>query len=201
MLYNGDDGYRASTMFTRFLSASMPVLLAGTLGLPLAHADIFTWVDAYGTINVSNLPPPDGVAVTKVTHEVPSTPAREDAARAVAQQSEVRALEARVGQLEGELEMATRQAPPPPMAYAPAPAPPVIQYFDFAPPAMQYATDYAPTGGCDPTWLSCGLWWAPGYYPVVVLGRSDFRRPHRQHGGEHFATHQPSPMSNRLRRG
>ena len=191
-------------MLTRLLRASLPAVLAGTLGLQLAHADIFTWVDASGTINVSNLPPPDGVDVTKVTHETPvPVPAREEAARAAAHQAEVRALEERVGQLESELEMVTRQ-PPPPVVYRPMPAPPVVQYVpDLAPPVMQYATDSASSGGCDPTWWGCGLWWAPGVYPAIVVapGRTNFRNFHRMRGGDHFATQQPMPAPYRLHRG
>src|SRR5579864_2424744 len=134
-------------MLTRLLRASLPAVLAGTLGVPLAHADIFTWVDASGTINVSNLPPPDGVEVTKITHEDPPSPARVEAARAAAHQAEVQALEERVGQLESELVMAARQ-PPTMVIYPPMPAPPVIQYVtEYAPPAPQYDAGYAPTGG------------------------------------------------------
>jgi hypothetical protein len=37
----------------------------------VASADISTWVDASGTVNVSNLPPPKNARVTKVEHESP----------------------------------------------------------------------------------------------------------------------------------
>jgi hypothetical protein len=37
----------------------------------VAPTDIYTWVDARGTVNVSNLPPPENVRVTKVTHGSP----------------------------------------------------------------------------------------------------------------------------------
>ena len=32
---------------------------------------IYTWTDASGRINVSNLPPPDGARVSHVVHETP----------------------------------------------------------------------------------------------------------------------------------
>ena len=49
-------------MLTRFLNAGLPAVLAWTLALQPAHADIYTWVDASGTINMSNLQPPSGSA-------------------------------------------------------------------------------------------------------------------------------------------
>jgi len=60
-----------------------------------AQADIYTWTDKNGVVNVSNLPPPEGVRPTRVTHEAPKDPAREAAAREAAHLAELRALVAR----------------------------------------------------------------------------------------------------------
>jgi hypothetical protein len=198
-------------MVTRLLRAALPAILAGTFGLQLAHADIYTWVDASGATNVSNLAPPEGARVTKILHaSAPVTVAREDAAREAARQAETQALAERVRQLEDEIDMARRQVPPP-VEYRPLPAPPVIQYVvDPAPPLMQYVNVAPPANtGCDPTWMGCGLWWVPGIYPasVFVLRAPNFRpvhpvRPVR--GGHNFAVHQPMPTfgpSQGLKRG
>src|SRR5439155_26380625 len=61
--------------------AIFPLFLALTLGDQLAYADIYTWVDASGATNVSNLSPPEGVRVTRVTHENPQKPVRLETAR------------------------------------------------------------------------------------------------------------------------
>jgi len=77
-------------MLSRLLRASLPAILAGTFGPQLAHADIYTWVDASGAINVSNLAPPDGVRVTNILRaSAPATATRDDAARNAARQAEV----------------------------------------------------------------------------------------------------------------
>jgi HAMP domain-containing protein len=196
-------------MLTRFLRASLPAILAGTFGLQLAHADIYTWVDASGTINVSNLTPPEGVRVTNTLRaSAPATPTRDDAARNAARQAEVQALAERVRRLEDEVELATRQAPPP-VDYRAIPAPPVVQYV-VTPPPVQYAfnvvnmTPPAPAyNGCDPTWINCGPWWFPGIYPasVVVVRGPNFRRFPPVHGGHQFAVQQPVRPPGAFRRG
>jgi hypothetical protein len=193
-----------STMPTRVLQAWLLVVLAGTAAVQLAHADIYTWVDGSGTINVSNLPPPEGVSVTKVTHESPSAP-RDEVARAAAHQAEVQALEDRVGQLENEVQFARLQAAPP-ADYRAIPAPPVIQYIvEPAPPVMQYAPNPAPPqyAGCDPTWTDCGSWWVPGFYAasVVFLRPANFRHFRPGSGGHHFMAQQPGRAAQVLRRG
>jgi Domain of unknown function (DUF4124) len=193
-------------MLTRLLRASLPAVLAGTFGLQLAHADIYTWVDASGTINVSNLAPPEGVRVASVMHaSAPATATRDDAARDAARQAQVQALAERVRQLEDEVELARR--PVSPLAeYRAIPAPPVMQFvINPAPPPVQYATDVVPPAntGCDPTWMDCGLWWVPGIYPtrVVVLRAPNFRRFHPGHGGHHPAIQQPVRAPGGIRRG
>jgi hypothetical protein len=173
------------------LRAALPATLALAFALP-AHADIYTWVDASGTTNVSNLAPPDGVTLTRVQHSLPpEILAREDAAREAARQAETRALAERVKQLEAD---AARTPPP---DYRPPAAPPVIQYIVEAPsPPMQQSVEITPPSygaygyggygyagyGCDPSWFGC--WW-PGFYPasVVVVGTPSSHRSHSpQHG-------------------
>jgi len=149
-------------MVRRLLSAALPAVLACTLGVGGAHADIYTWVDASGIVNLSNLPPPEGVRITNVTHEIPQKLAmRDDDAREAARQAEMQALSDRVRQLENEVEAVRRPAPPPPVVYVPVPAPAPVQYqAEMTPPA---------TGGCDPSWASCWGWWGSGFYPASVV--------------------------------
>ncbi|HTS20426.1 MAG TPA: DUF4124 domain-containing protein [Casimicrobiaceae bacterium] len=173
-----------------------PVVLFATVALaaPLAHGEIYTWVDAAGVTNVSNLPPPDGAKLTKVQHALPpEILAREDAARDAAQRAEAQALAARVQQLEEE----ARQAPPP--DYRPVMPPPVIQYIVQAPqPPMQQTVEvtpaYAGNGyggygyagyGCDPSWFAC--WW-PGFYPasVIVVDGSHSNKNRPIHHGQNM---------------
>ena len=190
-------------MGTRLLRASLPVILAGTFGVQLAHADIYTWVDASGSINVSNLAPPDGVRVASVMHEsAPATAARAEAAREAARQAEVQALAERVRQLE-DIELAKGQAPPP-VDYRAIPPPPVIQYVVVPPPA-QYAVNPAPPAntGCDPAWIDCGLWAIPGIYPtsVFLLRAPNFRHFHPGRGGHQIAVQPPMRAPGTLHRG
>ena len=60
-------------MLIGLVRLSLPAALAGALCVQPAQADVYAWVDASGTINVSNLAPPDGVSVTHVVHT--TTPA------------------------------------------------------------------------------------------------------------------------------
>ena len=165
-------------------TAFLTVLFTGTIGLQLARADIYTWVDATGNINLSNIAPPESVHITNVVHAMAQPPVAREAAR----QAEVQALEDRVRQLESE---AQRQPPPQQIEYRPAP-PPVIQYIvNSAPPAAAYADpapapNYAWNYGCDQTQLDCGLGGWPGIYPASVVflpvaGFRPFRSPVRGH--------------------
>jgi hypothetical protein len=183
-------------MLTHLLRAAFAVVLAGTLGLQLAHADIYTWVDASGTVNVSNLAPPEGARVTKVIHETgPKTTMRDDMAREAARQAEVQALAIRVQQLQDEVDQARRQSPVQ-VEYRAIPAPPALPYGAvLASQPVQYADNAVPpTGyGCDGTWAGCGVWWGPGIYPanVVVLRAPNFRHFNPVHGGHPFAARPP----------
>jgi hypothetical protein len=92
-----------STMLTRLLRATLPVIAAGTLGLQPAHADLYTWVDASGAVNVSNLAPPEGARITNViVASAPKTTTADDA-REAARDAEVQALTKRIRQLEEEV--------------------------------------------------------------------------------------------------
>jgi hypothetical protein len=186
-------------MLRRLPQAFFPLVLACTFGSTFAHAAIYTWVDTSGTVNVSNLDPPEGVRVTRVIPDSPSKPvSRTDAAGDAARQVEVQALTDRVRQLEYEAEFARRQAPLEPV-YQAAPAPQYIPPQYVPPQYMQYPADYAPaaTSGCDAAWMDCGSWWGPyGYgYPatVIVLRAPNFRRPHPIHGGHNLPVQRP-PM-------
>jgi hypothetical protein len=161
------------------LRAVVPAALAGMAAFSAAQADVYTWVDAAGRTNVSNLDPPEGVRVTSVQRTDPARAAAAAAAREALRASEVQALGERVRELEDQVEAAARQPPPPialnvvvappapsyPPEWAPAPA-----YYDVPEPAPSYA-------GCDPSWFGCGFGWYPGIYPasVVVAGAPAFR--------------------------
>jgi hypothetical protein len=191
-------------MGSRLLRAFLPAIFAGTFGLQLAHADIYTWVDASGTVNVSNLAPPEGARVTRVTHaSPPAITARADAAREAAHQAEVQALAERVRQLEDDADLARRPAPAP-IEYRAVAPPPVIQYI-VVPPTPQYAVNPAPPApiGCDPAGFECGFWGIPGFYPtsVVVLRTSNFRRVHPGRNGQQFAVQPPMRPPGTFRRG
>lgn len=168
-------------MPNRVLRIVWPAMLASMLGASPVHADIYTWVDGSGVTNVSNLPPPEGVQVTKTLHAPPpEIVAREDAARDAARAADAQALAERVRQLEDEI--AARQAPPP-MVYPSLPPPmiqPVIQYI-VEPPSSQVAYVTSPTqsySGCDPSWANCALSWFPGFYPASVFVVPGFRPVH-----------------------
>ena len=99
-------------MLTPLLRAALPAVLAGTFGLQPAYADIYTWVDPSGVVNVSNLAPPENVRVTNVIHaSAPKITTRDDANRDAARHAEVQALAERVRQLENEVALARSKAP------------------------------------------------------------------------------------------
>lgn len=194
--YNGNDCHRITTMLIRFIRAFLPLLLACTFGLQRAHADIYTWVDKSGSVNISNLAPPEGVRLTSVMHESPPSPAREAARQAEmqalserARQLEMQILSERVRQLEREAEVARVQVPPP-IVYAAIPAPQPVQQQP-----MQYGGDMAPPAStwCDPAWFQCGSWWSPGFFPtsVFVVRPQNFRHFDRHRSGQRFAVQPP----------
>ncbi|MEP6656746.1 MAG: DUF4124 domain-containing protein [Betaproteobacteria bacterium] len=175
-------------MLKRFLRSALPSMFACAFAPQLAHADVYTWVDASGAVNVSNLAPPEGVRVTHVAHEsAPRSAAYANAARDAAQQAELQVLSERVRQLESEVQLAARQVPPPiPIQYAMIPAPPVVQY--VVEPAA------APvSAGCDSGWTGCGPWWNSGFFPAgsVVVLVPNFRRSPAFRGGHHVPVQRP----------
>jgi hypothetical protein len=175
---------------THLLRAVLPVILAGTLGLQVARADIYTWTDASGRVNISNLAPPEGVHVTNVVHEsAPKVVAHNDNARDALRDAEVQVLAERVRQLQAEVESAKRQAAPPVTDYRAVAMPAEMPYdMNYAPPPVQYAISTAPAAyGCDVMWSNCGLGWGTGFYPgnVVVVRAPNFRRFSPARGGNH----------------
>ena len=164
-------------MLKHLLRALLPVVCACSYGLTSAHAAIYTWTDATGRINISNLAPPEGTHVTSVVPESPpsAAPPRTDDPGDAARRLEVQALADHVRQLEFEVQFAQRSAPP---VATYQQAPPAVQYSEF-PPA--YAEAQGP--GCDPSWAGCGNWWMPFGYPIVVVQTPGFRRARPIHGG------------------
>jgi len=165
------------------------ILLFGTgmLVTAPASADVYTWVDASGVTNVSNLPPPESVKGASVVRSAPKDPIREAQLREAAREAEVRALNERVQQLQADV-VRSRQEPapavPPIQIVTPQPAPYVIV---VAPPAPAYPE---PVAGCNWGWGNCGYGFWPGFYPsgVVVLNdRHSHSRhhPHRPHPHPH----------------
>jgi hypothetical protein len=182
------------------LPVPIAALLAGACALAPAHADIYTWTDDRGRVNISNLEPPEGARVTSVLRESKATKEASEAARESARErekealrdAEVRALAERVRQLQAEVELAKRPAPA-----AVAQAPQYVPYTgahsgEWAAPPVQYnVINASPVmdggagsvgGGCYSGWPECQFGWYPGsypaYYPVnVVLPRDrHFRR-------------------------
>jgi hypothetical protein len=192
-------------MLRPILRAAWLAVIAVASGPQLAHADIYTWADASGSINVSNLAPPDGVRVISVAHASPqAAAARENAVREAARRVETQALEERVRKLESEA--AARRQAPTQVVYPTIPPPPPMQYWSEPAPSLQYAVSAAPptyTQGCDPSWSSCGLGWWPGFYPtsVVFVRAPNFRRFPATPIRHHFAARQPMRPSGHFGRG
>jgi hypothetical protein len=179
-----------------------------------AHADIYTWTDAKGTVNISNVAPPEGVHVTTVMHEDPAALAARAAAAQAARDADMQRLADRVRQLEYEAQYSPRQAPPAVYA-APAPSTSVVQYvMNVAPP--QQSQSYGPNGsyGCDPGYgydgfdgygygyANCGGSAFSGFYPYPVYfvgapffrNRTPFRGDHRPGMQRPTPVHGPSRM-------
>ena len=163
---------------------------AGVFAWTIVHADIYTWVDAAGKLNLSNQPPPEGARVTNVYREDPAARAHAEAARAASAREELRALNARVAELERALDKAkeAEAAPtgPAPVAYVPAPPPPAayasaMAQTIVAPPASNYLP-YAPNYDC--AWVGCFSPGSFGFYPgsVVVVNAPGTGHAHRPAG-------------------
>lgn len=159
------------------LRPAIAAILAGALGMPLAHADVYTWTDASGRLNVSNIAPPEGVRVSRVVHEDPSRVRPATPPRDAAREAEMQALTDRVAELQDEVDRAQRQPPAPVVPYrAVAAAPPVQVTVNVVPPAPAtgYAASPAYPPGCDPTVFGCPAFGYP--VGVVVLKAPRFHR-------------------------
>ncbi|HZQ60739.1 MAG TPA: DUF4124 domain-containing protein, partial [Casimicrobiaceae bacterium] len=169
-------------MITRKGLSVATLLLASALATGAAQGDIYTWVDDNGIVNVSNLRPPAGADVTRITVEKPQAiSARNDAAREAARQAELQALNDRVRELETanqapqRVPVATTIVAP---VYVPVPTPVMVPYAqdvvaqDVVPPA-------ASLPACDPTFLGC-ITSATGFYaPSVIVLPTRPRRSSR----------------------
>ena len=184
---------------TRKRVAALAAGCAGALACSMAGADIYTWVDASGNLNLSNQPPPEGVRVTNIYRENPAARAHADAARAASAREELRALNARVAELERALEKSNEnQARPPeptPLAYAPAPPPPAayasaMAQTIVAPPAPIHGPYYP---GYDCAWVGCFSPGSFGFYPssVVVVNAPEKGHRHPPRRPEPVRNQQP----------
>jgi len=187
-------------MLTRMLGRALLAVAAGPLAFHCAYADIYTWVDASGAVNVSNLTPPSGARVTSVTQ----TPAKGTDSGAATREAELQAMKERIRNLELEVELATRQPPPvpidyrpgptdyraPPIDYRPAPAPIIVPYASEPMSwPMGYPANVAPQPVSDCPW-NCGLAFGspinPYYAPTVIVVRvPSVRGGHPGHRGRH----------------
>lgn len=164
----------ADPRIVSLLRVALAGVLACAVGVRLAHADVYTWTDASGRLNVSNIAPPEGARVTRVVHEDPPSPNI-----AAARAAEVRALNERVAQLEDEVERAQRQsAPPVPYRVVAAPVAPAAQVHvavTVMPPPVQEPMPQTPYGlDCDPLVFGCPAFGYPAN--VVVLREPRFHR-------------------------
>jgi len=195
----------SSNLETITAPRSLPMVLVAFFGLALnmsaARADIYTWTDANGRVNISNVTPPDGVRVTSVVRETPKPLVPMQLAVTSVPQQDVQVLGDRVRQLELEVELARRQAPAAPtIIYAGAPTAQPVQY-SYAPepaPGPNYGngSGYGYPYGCDPSWFGCGFGfgYAPYWYPgsVVVVRTPAFHR--HDFGRGRFPTVNPLPV-------
>jgi hypothetical protein len=168
--------------------------LIGVLGglMPSqAAAEIYGWVDASGSVTYSNLPPPKNARVVDVIPETPPPSPQAMAAAEAAHQSEMRALNEKVRQIELERQQARSAA-----AY-PAGAPPSYG----PPPSYGQAPSYGPAAsydsGCDAAYYDCDLWDGPAYYNTGFLPFWGFRphhdRDHDRDGFRHGSHRFPHP--------
>ena len=177
-----------------------------------AHADVYTWVDAAGNVNVSNLAPPAGTRVKSIAREDPDAKARAEAARAAAKDTQLRAFADRVAELERANEA---PAGPPPFPYAMGSpfygmAPPYAAPYGGPPPApaprFSVATmSSAPPDDAPSFFPACGsldcvpMLGSPFYAPAVVVIPAFQQHHHHGHGTRHAglpAMH-PSPRGSR----
>jgi hypothetical protein len=176
--------------------AALPaIVLAVLLVAPAADADVYTWVDAKGNVNVSNLEPPEGARILGVTRENPAAKAQAEAAREAARQGEVKALAERVAELESKTEAAFNAPPPvaypPPVPYAPPPPAPQYNVIVMPPEQPDYASAYA-SYGC--AWVGCYTAWPPLFYPAAVFFTNQRDHHHDFHRPRHVVPTPPHGM-------
>lgn len=162
------------------LRVAVPVVLACALGSPCAHADVYAWIDASGTLVLSDLTPPPGARVVDVVADsapAVSTRVTAPAPYEAARQDEIEFLSERVRLLERTVELVGRQAVP----------------------ATIYGTVPAQgmNGWCDSGWSYCGPGWGPAIYPGFIVAPSapGFRGFARFHRGKPFAVPAPAHVS------
>jgi hypothetical protein len=184
--------------------AAAGCMIAALVAAPPVRADIYTWIDASGRLNVSNLDPPAGVDVVRVDRTAPPKPPPPAPARDEA----LAALSDRVAALQDEL--ARRDATPRVIYAAPPPDAPTFDAsaYDAAPaypaPAIQqwisvYGTAPPPAAGtCDPSWWGCAYGWGAYGYPGVIVvpamqSHGIAKPPHRRppHAGNPIASPRP----------
>src|SRR6185369_8925131 len=104
---------RSAMMRQHLRTAALTTGFAAMLATGVAHADVYTWTDESGMLNVSNLTPPEGAKIAKVVKESPrTTPPPSAPPPDAAPPIEFQTLALRVRQLEYEVELARRQPPP-----------------------------------------------------------------------------------------
>ena len=162
----------------RQVAALAFVLVLSGACVQRAEADVYTWVDAAGNVNVSNLAPPAGTKVRSIAREDPAARARAEAARAAAKDTELRALTERVAELERANEPPARPPGPPYMGPPPyaVPPPPRFSVTMMPSAAEEFTPPLLPSCGsldCVPTLGS------PFYAPSVVVIAPPV---HRHHG-------------------
>jgi hypothetical protein len=148
------------------------MLVAGCLVVSGVHADVYTWVDVSGSVNVSNLPPPAGARLLNTTRESAAAKARIEAARDAARHAEIKVLADRVAELESRAAAApaapVSYAPPPPVVALPTPAPSPSVVVVMAPtPAYDPQPAPTPVYGC--AWVGCPLPWTTFGFPPTVF--------------------------------
>jgi hypothetical protein len=166
----------------------------------VAGAEIYGWVDPSGDVTYSNLPPPKSARVFDVIPEAPPPSPQALANAAAAHESEMRALNEKVQQMEQEMQQARWQASAPPPPYYPSSAP-----TSYGPPPS-YAPAYSYGNGCDAEQYDCGLWDGPIYSTGIVpfwgfRGHRDHDHDHDRDGfrhGHHFSHTVGGPHSARI---
>ena len=159
----------------RFPLTAAAIAAASVLAATPAHADIYTFIDKAGILNLSNVAPPKDARIVNVTRSDPAANARAMAAQAAARdatdQREMLELRERVAELERSTDNA--RSMPLPMQLVVAPPPPAPIVIALAPPPAPEPVD-APFG-C--AWVGCPLWF--GGVPAFVSTAPGFRHHHR----------------------